>query len=484
MYDIFVIAVIVALIILAIDKFSSKKEESPLMRGEHIRGASIVTGSRSRDDMEITIGGIPISDESASKHIGFAGSTGSGKSTALREVLCTLACRVRERGDRVICVDNRGEFLSIFGSPSDTILNPFDGRSVTWNPFAEVRDEKSDFRMLSRSLYPQKQNSQPEWDDFAKTLFGNVLMKLFYMKPDPAEVLRLITLAEREEIEAFLDGTSSSISSSQENSKMFGGIRSTLAQALDAWYSLPVDGSFSLRRWVHEGEGFLWLPYRPAQRASLQYLISGWIDLLINEILALDEDRSRKIWLICDELTAIGQIPSLIDALTLGRKPGLSVLMCFQSIAQLNDVYGKERAQTVISNARTKLVLAQGSHLDAQFWSDEIGKREYKEDEFSESSNSGSSMGQGHSRSAGSSDSVSHRVKQDHLVLPSELVDLPDNSGFLRVAGAGGITPVSLQRIDLPRVMSPFVPIDDSPEPEPVSVGEKSENEEESGDSE
>ena len=484
MYDLFFIAVIVAIAILAVDKFSPKKAESPLMRGEHIRGAAIVSGTRSKNDDEITIGGISISDESASKHLGFAGSTGSGKSTALREVLCTLACRVRERGDRVICVDNRGEFLSIFGSPSDTILNPFDGRSVTWNPFAEVRDEKSDFRMLSRSLYPQKQNSQPEWDDFAKTLFGNVLMKLFYMKPDPAEVLRLITLAEREEIEAFLDGTSSSISSSQENSKMFGGIRSTLAQALDAWYSLPVDGSFSLRRWVHEGEGFLWLPYRPAQRASLQYLISGWIDLLINEILALDEDRSRKIWLICDELTAIGQIPSLIDALTLGRKPGLSVLMCFQSIAQLNDVYGKERAQTVISNARTKLVLAQGSHLDAQFWSDEIGKREYKEDEFSESSNSGSSMGQGHSRSAGSSDSVSHRVKQDHLVLPSELVDLPDNSGFLRVAGSGGITPVSLQRIDLPRVMAPFVPIDDSPEPEPVSVGEKSENEEESGDSE
>ena len=159
MYDIFFIAVLVALTILAVDKFSSKKEDSPLMRGEHIRGASIVSGTRSRDAMEITIGGIPISDESASKHFGFAGSTGSGKSTALREVLCTLACRVRERGDRVICVDNRGEFMSVFGSPDDTILNPFDGRSVTWNPFAEVRDENSDFRMLARSLYPQKNSS-------------------------------------------------------------------------------------------------------------------------------------------------------------------------------------------------------------------------------------------------------------------------------------------------------------------------------------
>ena len=88
MYDVFFVAVIVALVILAVDKFSAeKKEDSPLMRGEHIRGAAIVSGSRSRDDMEITIGGIPISDESASKHLGFAGSTGSGESTALREVL-------------------------------------------------------------------------------------------------------------------------------------------------------------------------------------------------------------------------------------------------------------------------------------------------------------------------------------------------------------------------------------------------------------
>ena len=100
MYDLFFIAVIVAIAILAVDKFSPKKAESPLMRGEHIRGAAIVSGTRSKNDDEITIGGVAISDESASKHIGFAGSTGSGKSTALREVLCTLACRVRERGDR------------------------------------------------------------------------------------------------------------------------------------------------------------------------------------------------------------------------------------------------------------------------------------------------------------------------------------------------------------------------------------------------
>ena len=122
------------------------------------------------------------------------------------------------------------------------------------------------------------------------------------------------------------------------------------------------------------------------------------------------------------------------------------------------------------------------------FWrkfidSEDRERDEHREDEHSESSNSGSSMGQGHSLSAGNSDSVSHRVKQDHLVLPSELVDLPDNTGFLRVAGAGGITPVSLQRIDLPRVMSPFVPLDDSPEPEPVSVGNKTGSEENGGES-
>lgn len=451
------------IVIWGIGKIENSVDELEGNEG-HIRGAKYVSHGKKEDGFTVTIGGVPVHDESASKHLGFAGSTGTGKSTALKEVLTTLVRRVEERGDKAICIDNRGEFISLFGGGADKILNPFDGRSAKWSPFAEIRDPRVDFRMLSRSLYPSRPNSQPEWDDFAKNLFANVMMKLAQdpgRSPDPGEVLRLVTMAEKEELEGFLKGTSSSISSSAENAKMFAGIRSTLANALDTWSILDPSGTFSIREWVRSPEGgFLWLPYMPQHRASLEYLISGWIDLAINEILSLGENRSRKIWLLVDETTAIGKIPILIDGLTLGRKPGLSVILGFQSVAQLKKVYGDQDAQTVVSNTRNKLVLAQGSHLDAQFWADELGKREYIEEERSENRNRGATthLTQPGSSNRGSGDSVNYRIKTEHIVLPSELIDLPDNTGYLRVAGAGGISRVKIPWIDLEQVMEPYIP--------------------------
>lgn len=441
-----------------------------------VRGTALLTRPRKRaSEFDITIGGVPISDEEASKHIAFAGAIGTGKSNSGKETMITLVRRVEERGDLVICIDSRAEYMSMFGSDADDILNPFDGRSVNWNPFAEVRDPRIDFRMLARSLYPAKPNSQPEWDEFGKNLMANVLMKLAgdRARPaDPREVLRLITLSEKAELDEFLKGTSSSIMTSADNSRMFASVRSTLSQALDTWFILNAGGSFSIREWVKKKEGgFLWIPYMPTHRASLEYLIAGWIDLAINEILSLGDARGgRKIWLFIDETTAIGKIPSLIPGLTMGRRHGLTILMAFQSVAQFYQGYGQHEAQTIISNARTKLVLSQGSHLDAQFWAEELGKREDLREERSEGNSSGSSSGIGHSSSnSGSNNGISYRYHTDHIVMPSELQGLHDNTGFLRIAGEPGIRFVRIPIHQIEKQFEPYVPSKDTVKPENVS---------------
>ena len=182
-----------------------------------LRGTAFVPPPVRKTDLDITLGGVPICDESASKHIALAGSTGTGKTTGITEAVGTMIRRVDVRGDLLIVIDNRGELMSKFGRQGDTILNPFDIRTAAWSPFPEVFDPRIDFRMLAKSLYPQKANSQPEWDDFAKNLMSNILMKLHSVgRPDPAEFLRLATIAPKEELEDFLKGTSSSISSSAE----------------------------------------------------------------------------------------------------------------------------------------------------------------------------------------------------------------------------------------------------------------------------
>ena len=80
------------------------------------------------------IAGVSVPLEDETKHFKFMGTTGSGKSTAMRELLNGAL----KRGDRAIIADPDGGYLSRFYDPSrgDVILNPFDTRSAKWNLFA------------------------------------------------------------------------------------------------------------------------------------------------------------------------------------------------------------------------------------------------------------------------------------------------------------------------------------------------------------
>lgn len=429
-----------------------------------MRGTAFVVHSKKTqsDDMRITIGNVPISDASASTHISFAGSTGTGKSNALKEVAATVVRRVDEAGDKVIAVDFRGELLSLFGGESDLILNQFDKRDVKWNPFSEVFDPRFDFEMLAHSFYPHKPTKSPEWDDYAENMLANIMRKLYESgETSPAKVIELVSKTDRKSLEEFLAGTSSAIESSGDATKMFTDVRGVLANGLKAWYTMSPDGTFSVRRWIREKDGgILWLPYMPQHKQALKHVVSGIVDLLIVETLSLPDSKGKRIWLLVDEATAIGKLPSILDGMAQGRKPGLVSIVCFQSYAQLRMTYGEDEAQALVSNCRTKLVLPQGSHLDAEFWANELGKREYVQEERSSSSNRGSSSSMTHpgSTNEGSSDSVNFRIKTDHVVLPSELIDMPDNTGYLRVAGSGGIARVRIPFLDLEPIADNYIP--------------------------
>src|SRR3546814_5752797 len=64
------------------------------------------------------------------------GTTGSGKTTALRQLLDGIEAR----GDASLVYDTSGEFIANYYRPErgDVILNPFDDRCAFWTPFAEI----------------------------------------------------------------------------------------------------------------------------------------------------------------------------------------------------------------------------------------------------------------------------------------------------------------------------------------------------------
>ena len=71
---------------------------------------------------------VPVAAADETKHFKLLGTTGTGKSTAIRALLGQAIAR----GDRAVIADPDGGYLARFYDPArgDRVLNPFDPRSV------------------------------------------------------------------------------------------------------------------------------------------------------------------------------------------------------------------------------------------------------------------------------------------------------------------------------------------------------------------
>jgi type IV secretion system protein VirD4 len=75
-----------------------------------------------------------------------------------------------------------------------------------------------------------------------------------------------------------------------------------------------------------------------------------------------------------DEFGTIGHIPEFASRMATVRSAGIGCLLVVQDQAQLEKAYGKEDADTILSNATTKMCLARVTRDDAEYFSALAGK--------------------------------------------------------------------------------------------------------------
>lgn len=229
---------------------------------------------------------------------------------------------------------------------------------------------------------------------------------------------------------------------------MFGSIRSVAGSAASALEHVQAQRApaFSVRHWIDEGRGILFLPYRASQIAALRTVIATWMRLAIFEAMS-QEERDRRLWLVVDELDALGAIDGLKDALVRLRKFGGRCVLGFQSVAQVSNTYGASEAQTIVENCGNTLVLrcsASEHGGTSQFASRLIGERELARRTVSRGRDGvGFPGGRGSRRST----NVSEQRVTEAAVLASELEQLPDLDGYLKVASSAVWLRVRLRRV-------------------------------------
>jgi type IV secretory pathway TraG/TraD family ATPase VirD4 len=399
-----------------------------------------------RREPRLTLAGVGIRPEEEVKHFKLIGTTGTGKSTAIRELLAAALAR----GDRAVITDPDGSYLERFHDPGrgDVILNPFDGRSLRWVPFAEVR-EPYDAEQLASSLIPSSEDpSGREWRAYARTFLTAVIRRCHESgRQDAGELWRLIAIAPAVELRLLVAGTPAQPFLEPENARMFGSIRSVAASAAAALEHVRDQRgrAFSVRDWIDGGRGALFLPYQASQIAALRTIIATWVRLAIFEIMSR-EPTGRRLWLVIDELDALGAIDGLKDALARLRKFGGRCVLGFQSVAQVSHTYGAGEAQTIVENCGNSLILrcsASEHGGTSQFASRLIGEREVARRSTSRGRDgNGFSGGRGSRRSI----SVSEQRITEAAVLASQLEQLPDLTGYLKTASSAAWLRVRLRR--------------------------------------
>lgn len=348
----------------------------------------------------LVIGNFKIPPAAEYTHFAIPGTTGGGKTQVFNSLLCGLFLR-RAHGHRAIVIDPGCRFLPYFYAPGDLILNPYDKRTVKWNPIAEVRQGPylvPDAMRMAYSMYPPRGGSEGDtWRRHARTFLYSLLRKISEHGGTLRDLIELLTFESRaQELADLLADTPASIAFGADAGKFLASCKSVLIEDLIVFAELDLAvgaEGWSVGKWVR-GEypntngTFLWLTAPHGMVEAVQPIISTAYAEAVHAAVARPKG-AKPLYVHVDEYTSVGPIYKIDKALTEGRQANFRSIMGFQGISQLREIHGNDGAQTLMSCARTDIIMAQHDHETAEYWSKHIGEQEVLDPQAGESESAG-----------------------------------------------------------------------------------------------
>lgn len=426
-----------------------------------IKGDSIIPANKltqllvsTHHNSDITLAGLPLIKNKETAHFFFHGTTGTGKSNAIKELLD----QIRARGDRAVIYDKSCNYLEEYYQPGhDILLNPLDKRGEPWDLWRECRDS-ADFDNLAAAQIPMPPSNQdPFWVNAARTIFSATA---FEMRNDPnrsiSKLLRYLLTADLAVIQKYLKGTEAETLTSDKIEKTAVSIKSVLATYLKSLkYVKDTGTAFSIREWVRNesdeekssNNNWLFITSLGDRHETLKPLISSWLDLVANSLLSLPPSQSRRIWLILDELTSLQPLPYLTQTLSESRKFGGCVVIGVQNHAQLSKSYNQDGAREISSLLNTRFMFRQPDPDMAKWAATNFG------DSIIDEARESISYGANTMR-----DGISiNRVEtQKQLINYSEIMSLADLHAYVRLPGQFPLTKVQFQYTERKSINKPF----------------------------
>lgn len=317
-------------------------------------------------------------------------------------------------------------------------------RTHRYNPFDYISDDPAnrmgDIDSIAQAFYNNPNSKDKFFDEQAKDLFRGITLLVLetpgiphtlgevfrqssgYGKALPDHLNEMIEKAKSEG-RPYSDECVAAISRvCTLSDNTFAGVKGSMQVPLMPWANPRVDAAtsasdFDLRD-VRKKKMTIYVGITPNKLAEAKNIINLFFDQLINQNTKTlpQQDKSLKYQclLVLDEFTAAGKINQISQSISYQAGYNMRVLTIIQNKSQLEDVYGKPGALTLMSNHALMIMYAPSPVVqsDANEYSEMLGYQTVKNTSHSRS------FGKQGSRSDSTSD------QKRALMLPQELKEM------------------------------------------------------------
>ena len=290
------------------------------------------------------------------------------------------------------------------------LFNPFaaDGRTHRWNPLSYVSADAamrvSDLQSIAAMLYPDNDERDRFWSGQARNAFLAFTLYLFEQADDEVRSRRQVTATPtlgrvlrlsagdggelRQALQRLADApfltqparTAFSGLLSQAD-VTFASIMASFREPLNAWLNPVLDQATSGDDFrlddVRRRRMTIYVGIQPDKLAESRLVVNLFFSQLINAntrtLPSSDRALRHQCLLLMDEFTSIGRVDIIARAVAYMAGYNLRLLPIVQSIAQLDAVYGKEHARTILTNHALQIVFAPREQQDANDYSEMLG---------------------------------------------------------------------------------------------------------------
>ena len=317
---------------------------------------------------------IPLTASVMSKHLLYTGTIGTGKTTAMFQLLDQLIKKMTGN-DVMVIFDTKGDFKQKFFRPGkDVVISSDEKATAYWNIFKEVlingKDQMEENLLeIVNSLFEDKikRSNAPFFPQAAKDVLFGIMSFIIYRCPpadlDNAELYNYLRDANIDDVvDALMSygdlrGIIDYIYNGGDGSEQTQGVYSELRNVSNELFvgNFRKKGAFSVREFIRgKGGKILFIEYDLGIGQVLTPIYKVLIDLAIKEALSRTKSEGN-VFFVIDEFKLLPNLYHIDNGVNFGRSLGAKFIVAMQNIRQIIDGYGAEKAYSILSAFGTSI---------------------------------------------------------------------------------------------------------------------------------